>query len=296
MWENIYEKEFLEIISSIKFSNDGLKYAISFINGNLSIFDSISNSQLISKQVHKKGINQIKWSKDSNIIITCSDDGTLLSHNSLNLNLISTCKGHHSYVTCCDISILNDRLISGSYDESIRVWETTTGECLRMISAHSDPISAISFNSDGRFIISSSWDGFCRFFETFSGICVKSINLKGSPISQMIISPNDSYLLISLIPSKILLIDIKDSKIKSIYEGYKNEKFGLFTGLIINNKNDIEIYSGSEDCIAIGWDLFTSEIKWKIEGSSTILIDYFNNNLITINEKKLLIYKKIYST
>ena len=163
-----------------------------------------------------------------------------------------------------------------------------------MISAHSDPISAISFNSDGRFIISSSWDGFCRFFETFSGICVKSINLKGSPISQMIISPNDSYLLISLIPSKILLIDIKDSKIKSIYEGYKNEKFGLFTGLIINNKNDIEIYSGSEDCIAIGWDLFTSEIKWKIEGSSTILIDYFNNNLITINEKKLLIYKKIY--
>ena len=49
--------------------------------------------------------------------------------------------------------------VSGSFDESVRIWDVRTGKCLKTLPAHSDPVSAVHFNRDGSLIVSSSYDG-----------------------------------------------------------------------------------------------------------------------------------------
>jgi len=253
-------------VTSIQFSPSGDHLAYSTSSGMIQIISFPALNEICQSKHHKAGINQIKWSKDSSLIVSCSDDGMIIAQRSRDLSKVTAFLGHHSYVIACDISPSNLRVVSGSFDESLRIWETCSGACLQLISAHSDPISSVCFSSDGNFVISSSWDGFCRVFEVFSGVCVKTINLKGAKISQMICSPNNLYLLVSTLPSKAYLINLKDSHAKTEYEGHLNEQFGIYT-LFIKHDQEVEIISGSENCVAIGWDVQTGDIKWKIEGN-----------------------------
>ena len=55
----------------------------------------------------------------SSIIFAC-----LLSENS-KLTLL-----------CCDFQ----------FDESVRIWDVKTGKCLKTLPAHSDPVTAVSFD------------------------------------------------------------------------------------------------------------------------------------------------------
>jgi WD40 repeat protein len=64
---------------------------------------------------------------------------------------------------------------SGSFDETVRLWDVATGACLRVLPAHSDPVSAVCFNRDGTLLVSASYDGLIRIWDTNSGQCLKTL-------------------------------------------------------------------------------------------------------------------------
>ena len=68
-------------------------------------------------------------------------------------------KGHTKYVFCCNFNPAANKLVSGSFDETVRVWEVATGRCLQTLPAHSDPVTSVAFSTDGTLIVSSSYDG-----------------------------------------------------------------------------------------------------------------------------------------
>ena len=45
-------------------------------------------------------------------------------------------KGHEQVVTC--LVVQDEILYSGSKDETIRVWSTTTGECIKRLNVNKD--------------------------------------------------------------------------------------------------------------------------------------------------------------
>lgn len=53
---------------------------------------------------------------------------------------------------------------SGSFDETIKVWDVKKGNCSKTLSAHSDPVAAINFSCDGTLIVSCAYDGLMYFF------------------------------------------------------------------------------------------------------------------------------------
>jgi COMPASS component SWD3 len=62
------------------------------------------------------------------------------------------------------VQLLRAVQVSGSFDETVRVWDVRSGKSLREVPAHSDPVTAVDFNNDGTLIASSSFDGLCRIW------------------------------------------------------------------------------------------------------------------------------------
>lgn len=51
-------------------------------------------------------------------------------------------------------------LASGSFDESLILWDTRSGQSVRKIAAHSEPVTSVDFELVGNnHVVSSSYDG-----------------------------------------------------------------------------------------------------------------------------------------
>lgn len=84
---------------------------------------------------------------------------SLSNHPALLKNPTQTFTGHLGYVFSLCWGPTGGMAASGSFDESVRLWDVRTGICLRTIAAHADPVTGVAFHPDGSLLASSSYDG-----------------------------------------------------------------------------------------------------------------------------------------
>ncbi len=50
-------------------------------------------------------------------------------------------------------------VVSGSFDQTVKLWDVRSGDCVKSVSAHSEPVTSVNFNRDGSLVASCSFDG-----------------------------------------------------------------------------------------------------------------------------------------
>jgi WD40 repeat protein len=85
--------------------------------------------------------------------------GTLLM--TLNVN---------SGVNAVAFSSDGSRIVSGSRDNSVWVWDALTGEEKHVLNGHTDFVNSVAFSSDGSRIVSGSYDKSVRVWDVLKGI------------------------------------------------------------------------------------------------------------------------------
>jgi COMPASS component SWD3 len=82
-------------------------------------------------------------------------------------------------------------LASGSFDETVKLFDIRSGECVSTLPAHSDPVTAVAFNRDGTCVASASHDGLIRIWDVGTSECLKTIFASGNPpVASVAYSPN----------------------------------------------------------------------------------------------------------
>ena len=71
---------------------------------------------------------------------------------------LKTLKGHKYSVNSVAYSPDGTKIISGSRDQTIKIWDANTGECLKTLEGHSQRVNSVAFSTDGTKIISGSSD------------------------------------------------------------------------------------------------------------------------------------------
>ena len=64
----------------------------------------------------------------------------------------------NSFVNTVAFSPDGKHIVSGSDDESVWVWEVSTGNQLKELKGHTNSVTSVAFSPDGKHIVSGSDD------------------------------------------------------------------------------------------------------------------------------------------
>ncbi|MGI9107720.1 MAG: TIR domain-containing protein [Pyrinomonadaceae bacterium] len=84
-------------------------------------------------------------------------------------------KGHTSYVLQVAVTPDERRIVSGSHDKTLRVWDADSGKCLATLEGHTGGVSGVAVMADGRRIVSSSGAKTLRVWDADSGKCLATL-------------------------------------------------------------------------------------------------------------------------
>ena len=209
-------------------------------------------------------------------------------------------KGHSNFCFSVKFSPHGNLLVSGSFDETVKIWDVRNGECVATLPAHSDPVTGVDFNRDGTCIVSSSHDGLIRIWDVATGECLKTIYAEGNPpVTSVKYSPNGKYVLSGTLDGKLRLWDVTGKFASSIdadgsslgsrmsagggfgasstqgrggqctktYSGHVNSKYCIFSAFNVANPKHQSIVTGSEDGNVYLYDLQTRVVKQVLENA-----------------------------
>lgn len=101
-----------------------------------------------------------------------------IGHNWRHVELTSshrlrTLKGHDDHVVTC-LQFCANRIVSGSDDNTLRVWNAITGKHMKTLMGHTGGVWCSQF--DGSTVISGSTDRTLRVWDTDTGVCRHVLN------------------------------------------------------------------------------------------------------------------------
>jgi WD40 repeat protein len=84
-------------------------------------------------------------------------------------------KGHTNTVNSVAFSSDGTQIVSGSVDNSVRVWDASTGVELKELKGHTSWVYSVAFSSDGTRIVSGSSDNSVRVWDVSTGVELKEL-------------------------------------------------------------------------------------------------------------------------
>ena len=103
---------------------------------------------------------------------------------------LRTLEGHGDSVLSVSATLDGRRAVSGSRDETVRVWDLESGACLRTLEGHGDSVSSVSVTPDGRRAVSGSWDKTVRVWDLESGACLRTLEGHSAWVRSVTVTPD----------------------------------------------------------------------------------------------------------
>ena len=83
----------------------------------------------------------------------------------------ATRMGHTDRVRSVAFSMDGLRVVSGSNDRTIRIWDAATGDCTAVLKGHTGDVGSVAFSVDGMRVVSGSDDRRARIWDAATGNC-----------------------------------------------------------------------------------------------------------------------------
>jgi WD40 repeat protein len=147
-------------------------------------------------------------------------------------------------------------IISGSGDNSVRVWDASTGIELKVLNGHTDDVNSVAFSPDGTHIVSGSSDNSVRVWDASTGIELKVLNGHSGTVFSTAFSPDGTHIVSGSSDNSVRVWDASTGIELKVLNGH--------SGVVIStafSSDGTHIVSGSDDNSVRVWDTLTSSIE-----------------------------------
>jgi WD40 repeat protein len=67
------------------------------------------------------------------------------------------------------------QVVSGSWDNTVRLWDAATGTALQTLEGHLSSVASVAFSPDGKQVVSGSWDNIVRLWDAATGTALQRL-------------------------------------------------------------------------------------------------------------------------
>ena len=169
--------------------------------------------------------------------------------------------GHADSVRSVAFSPDGRQIVSGSSDNTLKVWDVATGQETLTLKGHTAPVWSVAFSPDGRRIVSGSSDNTLKVWDVATG--QETLTLKGhtGSVMSVVFSP-DGRRIVSGSEDKTL-------KVWDAATGQETLTLKGHTGSVMSvafSPDGRRIVSGSEDKTLKVWDAATGQETLTLKG------------------------------
>ena len=173
----------------------------------------------------------------------------------------SILEGHTSYVNSVSFSPDGKRIVSGSSDKTIRIWDATTGKELETLEGHTIAVNSVSFSPDGKRIVSGSYDRTIRIWDATTGEVLDTLEGHTRAVKTVSFSPDGKRIVSCSGDNTIRIWDATTGKVLETLEGYTDD-----VNSVSFSPDSKRIVSGSDDRTIRIWDATTGKKLETLEG------------------------------
>ena len=167
-------------------------------------------------------------------------------------HLYTTFSGHSDSVWSVAFSPDSSKVVSGSYDNTIRLWDTKTGKAIGdPWLGHSDSVWSVAFSPDGSKVVSGSSDNTVRLWDTNTGETIGDPWLGHSEeVRSVAFSPNGSKVVSGSYDNTIIIWDANTGM--SIGDPWRDHNAPVLS--VAFSPDGSKVVSGSWDNTVRLWD------------------------------------------
>jgi RNA polymerase sigma factor (sigma-70 family) len=179
---------------------------------------------------------------------------------------LHTLKGHDNGVRSVAFSPDGKRLVSGSHDSTVRVWEAASGKELLKIAAPcrkppADPkgggtdrggVFAVAFSRDGKAVASGDYDGMIYLWDAATGRRLHTLAGHGREVSGLAFSPDGKTLASSSWDNSLRLWDTATGKARHDFPAHD----GVVNAVAVSPDGRLAATAGGDRTVRL-WDTAT---------------------------------------
>jgi WD40 repeat protein len=161
-------------------------------------------------------------------------------------------KGHAGAVSSVAFSPDGQSIVSGSYDNTVRVWDATTGTERHTMHGHKDEINCVAFSPNGQLIVSGSDDNTVRVWDASTGAERYTMRGHEGQVYSVAFSPDGQSVVSGSSDNTVRVWDATTGAEQHTMHGHED-----WVRSVAFSPNGQLIVSGSDDNTVRVWDVTT---------------------------------------
>uniref|UniRef100_A0A8D2LBJ4 Apoptotic protease-activating factor 1 n=1 Tax=Varanus komodoensis TaxID=61221 RepID=A0A8D2LBJ4_VARKO len=244
----VYQTEEQEhFIACCCLSEDLQTVAFGEENGTVKVLNLSSRKVLKSRSGHRKSVQRCQFTSAGKILISSSDDSTIQVWNWQSDECI-VLKGHKEAVKNFYL-LKSSRLLSWSFDGTVKFWNIVTGELERDLSCHEDAILSCAVSPDTTMFATTSADKTAKIWSFETSSVLHKLNGHKGCVRCCAFSFNNELLTTGDDNGDIRVWDISKGELLHLYSRYSVDEGesahgGWVTDLRFSPDNKILVSSG----------------------------------------------------
>ncbi|KAF7172661.1 hypothetical protein CNMCM5623_004803 [Aspergillus felis] len=188
---------------------------------------------------------------------------------------LQTLEGHRDEVTSATFSHDSKLLASASGDNTIKVWDASSGQCIQTLEGHSDLIYSVMFSHDSKLLTSASKDNTIKVWDAHNSQCLQTIMEHSSSVYSVIFSHDSKLLASASEDNTIKVLDPSNSRCIRTLKGH----CGSVYSVTISHDSMLLASASLDETIRI-WDVSNGQCIQTLEGhSGPVYSVTFSDNL-----------------